>query len=177
MIEYERTFLLNELPKEIKYCKNKKEIIDIYIPKENEHPNLRIRKNGEVYEITKKSPVNGDSASIQKEHTIKITKEEFNSLEKLEGKILRKIRYYLKINGKKCEVDIFLDKLEGLALIDFEFKNKEEKENFRIPDFCLADVTEEEFIAGGKLAGKSFGDIKEDLKKYSYKMINIDFLK
>ena len=38
-----------------------------------------------------------------------------------------------------------------------------------MPDFCLAEVTQEEFIAGGMLCGKSFEDIKDKLEKFGYR--------
>ena len=61
--------------------------------------------------------------------------------------------------------------LLGLVLIDFEFKNELEKESFKIPAVCLADVTQESFIAGGKLAGKKFEDISSELFKFGYTAI------
>ena len=42
-----------------------------------------------------------------------------------------------------------------------------------MPDFCLADVTEEIFIAGGMLGGKKYKDIEIDLKKFNYKKLYI----
>jgi hypothetical protein len=73
-------------------------------------------------------------------------------------------------------IDLFLDGLEGLALVDFEFDSIEEKERFLIPDLCLADVTQEESIAGGFLAGKRYADIESFLEKYGYEMITINFV-
>ena len=39
------------------------------------------------------------------------------------------------------------------------------------PKSLLADVTPEEFIAGGVLAGKNYDDIAGDLDRYGYKKI------
>ncbi|NTW33981.1 MAG: hypothetical protein HGB12_15420, partial [Bacteroidetes bacterium] len=72
-----------------------------------------------------------------------------------------------------AEVDVFQDGLKGLVLIDFEFENDVEKEIFSVPDFCLADVTAEVFIAGGVLAGKSYNDIEKELEKFSYKKLSL----
>ena len=44
----------------------------------------------------------------------------------------------------------------------------EEMEEFTLPDFCLAEVTQEEFIAGGMLSGKKYSDIEADLSRYDY---------
>lgn len=167
MIELEKTYLAKFIPKELE---NEKEMIDTYIPKDKRHPILRIRKNGDKFEITKKYPVE-DDASKQKEHTIPLTKEEFEEVVKLDGKRVEKIRYDYYYNGKKAEIDVFQGKLKGLVLVDFEFDSEEEKENFEMPDFCLADVSNEEFLAGGMLCGKRYEDIEEGLKKYNYKKL------
>ena len=54
MIELEKTYLAKNIPENLQNCKFK-EIVDIYIPKYSEHPKLRIRKNGNRYEVTKKA--------------------------------------------------------------------------------------------------------------------------
>jgi adenylate cyclase len=163
MIELERTFLARETP-DLSRCKYK-EIVDVYIPKGLKHPTLRIRKNGEKYEITKKQPVAGD-ASEQTEETIHLTKEEFESLISVDGKKARKIRYYYDYKGKILEIDVFQDELKGLILVDAEFDSVEEKAAFEMPEFCIADVTHEEAIAGGMVCGKTFSEVLPFLKKY-----------
>ena len=171
-IELERTFLLKEIPKNLKNCESI-EILDIYIPQIVSHPILRIRKKGNVFEMTKKAPIKGTDSSEQYEKTIPLSKEEFLELSKLSGKRLRKIRYYYPINKETAEIDVFLDNLEGLAIVDFEFDSVEEKASFVMPDFCLVDVTQEKGIAGGILAGKKYLEIKLLLDKYKYKKIKI----
>lgn len=143
----------------------------MYIPQSLDHPVVRIRKNGETYEITKKQPVKEGDASHQDEQTITLTETEFNELMKLEGKKVSKIRYYYPYKGRIAEIDVFTGKLRGLVLVDFEFENLTEKDSFVMPEFCLADVTQETFVAGGMVCGKSYEDIEENLKKYSYKKI------
>lgn len=169
MIELELTFLAKYLP-DLNGCKFK-EIIDIYLPKNCTHPTLRLRKNGEKYEITKKEPIKGNDSSEQLEQTITLNKEEFEDLLKAGGKEVRKIRYYYNHQGKTAEIDVFQDKLKGLVLVDFEFENSKEKSLFKMPDFCLADVTQEKFIAGGMVAGKKYADLEMELKKFDYRKI------
>jgi CYTH domain-containing protein len=169
-IEIEKTYLLKYLPQDLQNFSSK-EILDIYIPLSVNHPELRIRKNGDFLEITKKIPVSEDNMSIQTENTIPLTQEEYNTLSKVEGKRVRKIRYQYKYKEYIAEIDIFQDELEGLVLVDFEFEKEEELKNFEIPDFCLCDVTEEEFIAGGMLCGKNYSDIENKLDTLNYKKI------
>ena len=54
--------------------------------------------------------------------------------------------------------------------MDFEFDAKQAKEGFKMPDFCLADVTQDTLTAGGSLSGKKFSDIKSRLEEYGYKV-------
>ena len=172
MIELERTFLAKQLPEGVKKCKSK-EILDIYIPKSAEiHAPIRIRKNGDVYEITKKTPVDEGDHSKLLEQTISLTRAEFMQLEKeIPGRRVHKTRYYYPVNGRIAEVDIFMDALTGLVLIDFEFTTEEEKASFKMPFFCLADVTQEDFIAGGILCGKRYADLEKDLSKFNYQKL------
>lgn len=168
MIELEKTYLAKFLPK----LEKGKDMIDIYIPTETRHPILRIRKNGEKYEMTKKYPVKEGDSSKQHEFTISLTKEEFEELSNsLKGKRTHKIRYNHEYNGRIAEVDVFQDRLKGLVVVDFEFETEEEKDKFEMPNFCLADVTQEEFLAGGMLCGKSFEELGDKLNKLGYKRL------
>lgn len=167
MIELEKTYLAKKIPEDLKSCEFK-EIIDVYIPKSAEHPKLRIRKNGDKFEMTKKEPINGRDASHQEEQTIILNENEFRALNQLEGKRTRKIRYYYDVGGRTAEIDVFQDSLEGLVVVDFEFVTMEEKNNFQMPDFCLAEITQEDFIAGGMICGKKYEDIENDLNRFGY---------
>jgi len=171
MIELEKTYLAKYLPDSLQTCKFK-EVIDIYFPKASEHPSLRLRKNGNKFEMTKKEPVNDGDASHMLEQTIVLTEAEFNALNGLDGKRVSKIRYYYDYNGNVAEVDVFQDALKGLVVVDFEFTAMAEKDAFQqMPDFCLADVTQETFLAGGMICGKAYADVEDELKKFEYKKL------
>jgi CYTH domain-containing protein len=85
-----------------------------------------------------------------------------------EGKRVRKIRYYYPFEGRTAEIDVFQDELKGLILVDVEFENVNDKDSFGMPEFCLVDVTQEDFIAGGMICGKRYDDILEDLDGFGY---------
>lgn len=169
--EFELTYLAKRLPENFSTNLPSKEILDIYLPKAAEHAILRIRKNGDSYEITKKQPVSGTDSSHQTENTIPLTKEEFDDLTNLSGKRLRKIRYYYSENSVDYEIDVFQDNLQGLVVVDVEFNSNEEKAGFEKPEWVLADVTQDKFIAGGMLCGKSYIDIEPELQQRSYQKI------
>ncbi len=169
-IEIEKTYLAKFLPSGFKKFKSKK-IIDIYLPQNSKHAKLRIRKSGDSYTVTKKNVLDKKTASIQLEESILITVEEFKELARLKSNIIKKTRYYYPYKSKIAEIDVFEGRLKGLVLIDFEFKNKKESNNFKIPNFCLADVTEEENIAGGVLCRHSLTSLKKVLNSFSYRKI------
>lgn len=171
--EFELTYLIKELPAGVLQSPSK-EILDIYLPNTSEHPILRIRKSGDKYEITKKQPVSGTDSSHQIENTIPLTEEEFTELESLVGKRVRKIRYYYTENDVVYEIDVFQDGLAGLVVADVEFSSNEEKDKFVPPAWVLADVTQEKFIAGGMVCGRSYEDIEEKLVELGYQKIIIN---
>lgn len=168
MIELELTYLARSLPTNLKELPSKK-IIDRYVAGGSLHSSLRIRMNGDNYELTRKAPVSRGDASTQSETTIVLNRAEFESLSHTKSEVVEKTRYYFAHENKTAEFDVFEGDLSGLVLIDFEFGNEEEKKSFAMPDFCLADVTQEDFVAGGMLAGKSYDDIKEELGRFDYK--------
>lgn len=167
MIELELTYLAKSLPTRLKELKSKK-IIDLYVDNGTDHSDLRIRKNGDRFELTRKTPVNDSDASKQTEVTIPINKTEFESFMPVKARKVEKTRYYFEHDDRTAEIDVFEGKLKGLVVVDFEFNSEEEKDIFEMPDFCLEDVTQETFIAGGVLAGKTYSDIEEELNRFNY---------
>lgn len=171
-LEREKTYLLKSLPEGLADCLS--EIIsDAYVPTSAEHPVLRLRRRGDRYELTKKEPVSGTDSSRQNEHTIKLSLEEAAAFEAVQAKRFTKRRYYCTIDGYAAELDLYMDDLAGLAVVDFEFDNDDTMEKFKMPDICLADVTQEKAFAGGILAGKKYADIEEVLQKYDYQPLRL----
>ena len=172
MLELERTFLASRIPDGLSQC-HFKEMRDHYFPVHSRHAKLRARMRGDAYELTKKTPVNEGDASSQIEETIRLTREEFDAICLAPSKVVSKRRYYLPFGDLTAEVDVFKGGLEGLVLVDFEFQDEDSMRRFSPPGFCLADVTQEEFIAGGALCGKDYADIAGMLEKFGYRAISL----
>ncbi len=171
VLEHERTFLAKCIPEGLERCQ-KKEIADTFIPTVAHHPVLRIRKNGDRFEMTKKYPVKEGDASVQHELTIPLTKKEYDELvASVKGKRARKVRHIYERDRVRFEVDVYQDALKGLVVVDAEFPDGVGKDDLKMPDFCLADVTQETAFAGGMLVGKSYADIEPTLRKYHYKKL------
>lgn len=170
-LELELTYLAKSIPTEINSVAPQR-LVDVYIPDQGvEHPELRLRQKGQTYELTKKIPVDGLDFSQHHEFTIPLTHNEYEALRVTSQRIVEKDRYETQIAGYPAEVDIFTGALAGLVLIDFEFSSYEEKSSFMPPAVCLRDVTQEEWIAGGILAGKSYEDIASNLEQAGYTKI------
>lgn len=172
MIELELTYLAKSLPDNLVRCESK-EMVDLYIENGTDHADLRVRKSGDVYELTRKTPVAEGDASAQQETTIALNEAEFESLSGVHARRIEKTRYYVAHEGRTAEFDVFKGELAGLVVIDFEFATEAEKAAFVRPDFCLADITQERFIAGGVLAGKSYADIESELDRFSYQSLSL----
>jgi hypothetical protein len=50
-----------------------------------------------------------------------------------------------------------------LVLAEVSFDNDDELDNFPMPSFAVADVTNNELFTGGKLSQLSFTDIQDEL--------------
>ena len=170
MKEIEKTYLAKYIPEQVLKITPKK-VLDIYFPSTAVHPKLRLRQKGDKYEITKKQLLNQGDASEAEESTIILNQPEFQELSQLSGKKVEKNRYEYSLNGFIFEFDVFQGDLAGLVVVEVEFISTEQKNNFMPPDFCFADVTQDEFVACGMLAGKKYSDIEDKLTKYDYQPI------
>lgn len=170
-LELEKTYLAAYLPQELATLAFER-IADVYVPESVEHAVLRLRHKGDTYCITKKIPVSGDDSSRQHEHTILLSREEYEALATCSKKQFTKRRYNLELGGRQAELDVYEGDLAGLVVIDFEFATDEEMANFSAPDICLVDVTQDALIAAGKLAGKTYEDIRTQLEVYKYKPLH-----
>lgn len=162
IIESERKFLIKLMPSLVGLIRLA--IEQHYITKS---PNpLRIRRKGNMYEQTKKTPVKPGDKSRQVEVTVLLRKDEFIRLRRLSLKHLVKTRYLIKLpGGLTAELDVFGGKLKGLVWVEVEFKNEAQRKRFVPPSWFGHEVTNEKWASNSWLAGKSFKQLKPLLKK------------
>lgn len=172
-LELEKTYLATYLPEGLATLPFER-ISDVYVPETAEHAVVRLRHKGDTYCITKKIPVSGDDSSRQHEHTIILSREEYEALTTCSNKQFTKRRYNLELGGSQAELDVYEGDLAGLVVIDFEFATDEEMAAFSAPDICLVDVTQDALIAAGKLAGKTYEDIRPQLEAYGYESLSME---
>jgi CYTH domain-containing protein len=165
-VERERRYLLQDLPEGLTRADPHLQITDNYIT----GTRLRLRKvreprsNKWTVKFTQKFAPNPDDLS----RTI-ITNTYLNALEAETLSVfntneIRKNRYYFDFEGRRFSVDMFLGDLFGLVLAEVGFESDEELDNYRKPQFALADVTNLALFAGGQLSELTFSEVREAIK-------------
>src|SRR4029434_964297 len=164
-VERERRYLLRDLPEGMTRADPHLQITDNYMTAAR----LRLRKvreprsNKWTVKFTQKFAPNPGDLS----RTI-ITNTYLNPIEAdtfaiFEANEIRKNRYHFEFEGRQFSVDMFLGDLFGLVLAEVSFETDDELENFSLPPFAVADVTNNELFTGGTLSQLSFADLKEEL--------------
>lgn len=171
--EIERKFVINQLPENIESIKK---ITQKHIYRDLVC-SIRVRRSEDL-----------TSKKIQCTHTIKakgeeqqkysiyelersITEAEFNEFKPYDGsKLIEKYRCIIPIeNDLKVELDIFGDWMKGLIVAEVEFKNLEDAENFKLPEWFEKEKNHTEF-SNRKLSTKTREELlemigEEQLKK------------
>jgi len=164
-LEIEITYLPLTVPAEF-LTGTPTRIIDCYLsPADDILTKLRLRQKGTKYELTKKINTDPQDLSLQDEYTIPLTAQEFERLRTLNGREVVKDRYEVPFGKHTLEVDVFRGDLEGLVIIEVEFRNQADRDAFAVPEYFGADVTQEDFVAGAYLAGKRYSDLAADLAR------------
>ena len=160
-IERERKFLLKKLP-DLSKAK-KKQITQKYLSSE---PELRVRKIGEDYVITKKGP----GTHTRTEEEMAISSELFLFLEGDQGPMrINKIRYFLPLDeGRLAEIDVYEEEFEGFYSVEVEFESDADMKNFEPPGWFGLEVTERRDITNYQMAKNGIPkDLKEVIDKYN----------
>jgi len=170
-IEIEKRFLvLGEKIEKIKTFiipESKTEMNDVYVPNGDEHKDLRLRKKNDKYMVTRKHPIKDGDTTTMLETTMELSKEEFEALSAGIKSNVKKERYLVDISEWRGELDIFTERHAGLVIIEFEFQNNADLADFeKNAKLDLIDITNIEWLAGGRLAEIDAEKIQEKLKSF-----------
>ncbi|HSQ23158.1 MAG TPA: hypothetical protein VLN44_02050 [Pyrinomonadaceae bacterium] len=167
-VERERRYLLEDLPEGLTRADHHLQITDNYIT----GTRLRLRKvrdpqtNKWVVKFTQKFAPNPLDLSRTTITNTYLNATEAETLAIFEANEIRKNRYHFEFEGRQFSVDMFLGDLFGLVLAEVSFDHDDELENFPLPPFAVADVTNNELFTGGRLSQLSFADIKDELVRH-----------
>lgn len=166
-VERERRYLLQDLPEGLTRADPHVQITDNYIT----GTRLRIRKvrdprtNKWVVKFTQKFAPNQSDYSRTIITNTYLNALEAESLSMFDANEIRKNRYKFQYEGREFAIDMFLGDLFGLVLAEVSFEVDDELDNFPMPAFALADVTNHELFTGGRLSQLSFEDIRREIVK------------
>lgn len=154
-MEIERKFLVKQVPENLGQYKCKV-IEQGYLCK---NPTVRIRKSNEDYILTYKSKMGIEksedrTAKVENEVEVPLTQEGYEHLKtKIDNNMIAKRRYLIPLeNSLMAELDIFEQQLEGLVVVEVEFKNEEEANAFRAPAWFGEDVSLDSRYTNGSLS-------------------------
>jgi CYTH domain-containing protein len=166
-VERERRYLLRDLPEGLTRADHHLQITDNYIT----GTRLRIRKvrdpktNKWVVKFTQKFAPNRDDLSRTIITNIYLSAIEAETLSIFNANEIRKNRYKFESEGRTFSIDMFLGDLFGLVLAETGFESDEEMDNFPVPSFALADVTNDELFTGGRLSELTFVDLQREIER------------
>jgi CYTH domain-containing protein len=166
-VERERRYLLNDLPNPMSRMDYHLQITDNYIT----GTRLRIRKvrdpntNKWIVKFTQKFAPDPANLSRTIITNIYLNPIEAETLSVFEANEIRKNRYPFPFEGREFSIDMFLGDLFGLVMAEVSFETDEELDNFPMPRFALAEVTNNEIFSGGKLSVLTFADIRKEVEQ------------
>lgn len=166
-IERERRFLLATLPTGI--SGEFKLITDLYI----DGTRLRLRRvethAGCV--VSLKFTQKYIPAKSVEGHTITtnfyINEREFACLQELGGHTIRKQRFKHVLGIFDGAIDVFLDELHGLVLAEMEFDDDKSMSAMPVPEFAIAEVTNDPFYTGGSLSTVDQATLRRALQRWN----------
>ena len=166
-IERERKFLLDRLPEDLTPASPHVQITDNYIT----GTRLRLRKirdpqtNKWTLKFTQEFAPNPRDFSRTMITNVYLSASEYNILAVFEANEIRKNRYRFEHDGHQYGIDLFLGDLLGLILAEISFETDEELEQFAMPSFAFAEVTNSEMFTGAKLVDLKFEDIRDEVAR------------
>ena len=99
------------------------------------------------------------------ETTIELSRSEFVALSSGIESNVEKERFLIDISKWRGELDVFSGRHAGLVIVEFEFQNEADLADFeKNAKLDLVDITNVEWIAGGRLAEIDSDVLKQKLK-------------
>ena len=166
-LEIECRYLLNTIPGDLLNNPKGWLIIDRYFP----NTRLRLRHmqslsgNENIYKLTQKYRSETQNAYETTITNIYLTEAEYNLLEALEGKVLKKKRYPYTLSGCSMSIDVFEGRHQGLILAEMEMENQTDVSELVLPSFVIKDVTEDSFFTGGNLMTMTDEEFRQGLSQ------------
>lgn len=151
-VEYERRFLVASSANWMTLIEPySKTIEDKYLS----NSRLRLRRitnsDGQPTTLKLNKKFDSNSPYFRTIGRMSLSPDEYELLAVLDGKTLKKVRYYHRYSGRIFAIDVFEDALGGLVLCEIETDSLEALMSVALPSYIQREVTENAFFEGGNL--------------------------
>lgn len=124
-----------------------------YLTESGSGTEVRVRANGEQRLMTVKRSRNAVGAAVRDEIEFTVDQGVFDELWQLtEGQRIAKLRYAIPVGDVEATVDVYVDRNDGLKVVEVEFESEEAAKSFKPPEWFGADVTGDPRYANRRLA-------------------------
>lgn len=121
-------------------------------------PVSRVRKVDDKYYYNQK----GEGTLVREESEKEITKDTYDKIIEYKiGRTINKNRYRVPVGKYVAEVDKYLDDLEGLLVVEVEFKSLEDANNFVVPSWFGKEITDDLRYKNDNLAIATKDEVSE----------------
>jgi CYTH domain-containing protein len=162
-----RTFLLDGLPEPLARSSSHLQIFDNYI----ENTRLRLRNIRDPYTkswthiLQQRFSANEADLAVTKLAEIYLNEAEHAVFERLEGREIRKNRYFHEFDRVLITFDVYLGDLWGLTMARVDFGSTDAMETFEPPPFAVFEITNDAFFAGENLIRMNFNEILAEVTR------------
>jgi CYTH domain-containing protein len=156
----ERRFLLEKFPEGLERNHKHIQITDNYIT----NTCLRLRRTrvpetkARQWMLTQKLHPQPDQLSKTLETVLYLAPVDYEPLRIFEGNEIRKNRYPYEWKGRTWSIDLYLGPLWGLLIAKTDIADGETP--FDLPDFAVAEVTDDPLFSGPSLAQRTIDEIR-----------------
>lgn len=163
--EHFRRFLTEGLPDPLTPASSHLQLFDNYAA----GTRLRLRSIRDPYSkawtrlLQQRFSVDEAGTTVWKIVEMHLNDAEYMVLERLEGREIRKNRYFHEVDRVNVSFDIYLGPLWGLNIARVDFESLTEMTEYIVPPFAVIEITKDAFFFGENLVEKAFADIREHL--------------
>ena len=165
-----RLFLIERLPEPLAPSSSHLQIFDNYV----EGTRIRMRHVRDPYSnlwtrsLQQRFTLSEGDHTVTKMAEIHLNEAEYAVFVHLEGREIRKNRYFHEFDRVSFAFDVYLGPLWGLSTTMVEFQTREDMETFEPPPFAIFEVTGDTFFAGANLVEKSFADVQAEVTRLGH---------
>jgi CYTH domain-containing protein len=110
------------------------------------------------YKLGQKETPNPNRLSYMRHTSIYLTPDEYDILASLPAHVLEKRRYTLVDSGHRYGINVFDGLLKGLVLAEIGAESETELTSCPVPEFAVAEVSDDIRFTGGALAATTAGE-------------------